>query len=131
LRLESSVIGWGIQVEEAGITNVNPGHGYNKKIQDRNKTSTEKDATTRRAEGEKQKRTLEGQGTARAEKALLEARAEGYAKIAKTAKTEHGQIAISADVAGKIAGSDTNTVVVGADGLKDLLGIISAAKKVK
>lgn len=129
LRLQRTVITWGIQLTEAGVTKINPGHEFNEKIQDRGQALADRDAMILRAEGEKQKRVLEGEGNAAARQKFLEAEAKGYAKIAEQAKTEAGQIAISAEVAGKLAASG-NTIVVGTDGVKDLIGIVAAGKKV-
>lgn len=129
LRLQKTVMSWGIQLAEAGVTKINPGHEFNEKIQDRGQALADRDAMILRAEGEKQKRVLEGEGAATARLKLLEAEAKGQAKIAEVAKTEEGKIAISAEVAGKLAASG-NTIVVGTDGVKDLIGIVAAGKKV-
>lgn len=131
LRLKKTVIRWGIEMVEVGITNTNPGHGFNEDLQKRNKAIHTRDAMITEAEGEKVQLTKRGEGAAAAELALLNARAEGYKKIAETAKTAAGKVAISADVAGKLAGSENSTIVVGADGLRELVGLVATAKKVK
>ena len=129
-RLEKTVITWGVKITECRVTKVNPGHSFNEEIQKRAGAIATKDNLAIVAEGEKQKRILEGEGAAAAELAMLEARAKGYTAVAKVAETTSGQIAISAEVAGKLAESDSNTIVVGTDGLKDLMGMVAATKKV-
>lgn len=128
-RLEETVVTWGIRMVEVRVTKMNPGHEFNAAIQQRGTAMARRDAAITDAEGEKKKRILEGEGTAAAEKALLEARAKGYAKIAEVARTPEGQVALASDVAGKLAESEANTVVVGADGIRDLLGLAAAVKK--
>lgn len=130
-RVEETVISWGIKMVEVRITNTNPGHGFNEELQKRSNAINERDALIIVAEGEKKQLMERGRGNASAEAALLKARAEGYAKVAKVAKAPEGQVAISADVAGKLASSG-NTIVVGAaDGLRDLIGMVATGKKVK
>ena len=128
--MEKTVITWGVKITECRVTKVNPGHSFNEEIQKRAGAIATKDNLAIVAEGEKQRLILEGEGAAAAEQVMLEARAKGYAAVAKVARTKSGQLAISAEVGGKLAESDNNTVVVGTDGLRDLMGMIVAAKKV-
>lgn len=129
LRLEKTILTWGVRIVECRVTKTNPGHDFNEKIQKRAAAKAERDNLATVAEGERTKRILEGEGDAAAEQALLEARAKGYAKIAEVAKTDEGRVAISADVAGKLAESDSNTIVVGTDGIKELVGLVTTIKK--
>lgn len=128
LRLHKTLVKWGVHLMEAEITKLNPGHDFNEAIQARGRAKAERDAVILRAEGKKRELILEGEGAATARRNFLEAEAKGYAKIAKEVQTEAGQIAISAETAGKLAAAG-NTVVVGTDGVRDLIGLVTAARK--
>lgn len=123
-RIKLEMIPWGLELREAGFTQLNPGHDYNKALQDRSAASITRDAIVLQAEGDKRKLELLGEGTAAARLALLKAEAEGQKKI-RDGLGVSGEQVLAADV-GKELGKGGNTVIVGpglgAAGLGAILG---------
>lgn len=122
---------WGIDLEGCAMKTPEFNHGLNKAITGVAESTFLAVSTVRAAEAAKKADILAGQAAARAAKDLeqktLEGRAVGLEKVAKTLGTDGGKEALAAEVA-RTLGTSGNTIVVGADGLKELIGIVAAAK---
>ena len=97
---------WGLKVEDVKLLERDLTHDLNRSL--RNASMADVDIQTAKstrdqriatAEGEKQRLTLEGEGKAAAEKAILEARGDGLKKLAEVASTPGGQIALQLQLA--------------------------------
>jgi regulator of protease activity HflC (stomatin/prohibitin superfamily) len=83
--------------------------------------------TVVKAEAEKTKRTKEGEGTAAAELALLNARAEGQKKMKEELEVA-GEAVLAAQAVRELS-DKTDVLVVGAEGgMKDVMGLIKGAQ---
>lgn len=79
------------------------------------------------AEGEKTKRTKEGEGSAAAELALLTARAEGQKRMKKELEVS-GETIIAAEAVRGLS-DKTDVLVVGAEGgMRDVMGLVKGAQ---
>ena len=120
---------WGVDVQAAFVKMIHTDHGINIAISEAAQAPFEKSKTIIDAEGERQKRELEGKGAAVAarelEKRTLEGRAAGLKKLAFEIEVSGGE-AQSAEVARAI-GEGGNTIVVGAEGFSQLAGVAAAA----
>jgi len=123
---------WGCDLEGSSIKTITFNHGLNNAITAVGESSFTAMTTVKVAEGERQATIFKGQGVAQAAydlaKKTLEGQAAGLAEVAKVASTVKGRAAIQADVARAIAGSG-NTVIVGAEGVTQLLGLAAVVKK--
>jgi len=128
LRLQAKVMDWGIDLVDGRITKTNPGHSFNEELQNRGKAVSKRDSMITVAEGTRRKLALEGEGAAAAELALLNAKAEGYEAIGRTTGTEAGSAAMASETVQKLAEAG-NVVVVGTQGVADLMGLVKAAQK--
>lgn len=128
LMLQAKVMDWGLEVVDGKITKLNGGHEFSKRIQDRADAIADRDAAITRAQGEKQKRILEGEGAAAAELASLKAKADGFEALAEKTKTKAGAQAMNAEVVRELAQAG-NIVVVGPQGISDMFGLVKAAQK--
>lgn len=127
LRLHMAVAEWGFQMEEVKITAINPGHDFNKKIQDRADAKADSDVLTYKAKGEADRIIKVGEANAKAELARLKAIGDGYADIATKTGVD-GQTVVAAETIKTLAAAGN---VVVADGIGGLMGIIKAATKPK
>jgi hypothetical protein len=125
---------WGVSIQAAFIKVIHTSKGINVAISERAQAPFQKQATIVTAEGEREKRIKEGEGAAQAardlEQLTLIGRAEGYKVIGKATRTESGATAQSAETA-RALGAAGNTIVVGTDGVKELIGIAKAATEKK
>lgn len=119
---------WGAKLETVQVKYINLSHGLNDSIDDAAQAPFRKRQVIIAAEGEKEKRILEGVGEAKAsrekEKQTLEGRAAGIKRLANDLEVT-GSEALSSEVARTI-GEGGNTVVVGTDGFKEVAGIAAA-----
>ncbi len=122
---------WGIDLEGAAIKPITFNRGLNDAITGVAEATFAAAAKIRTAEAEKQKLILEGDGTATAARALeqetLVGRAVGLKQMAKDVQAvKAGEQVLAAETARAI-GDKGNTIVVGADGISQLIGLAKAA----
>ncbi len=123
---------WGIDLIEAKIKIINLSHKLNEAIQAVPEATMKKRATIITAEGEKEKRRLEGEGSGEAEKTILNGRTDGLKKMVKELGV-NGQEALGAETARGITNNPgQKTVIAGSGGFGDLIktagSIIEAVK---
>lgn len=120
---------WGISLETAQIKQINFHHSLNDAISSVPEAEFKAKVTVRTAEAEKRKRMLEGQGSGDAEKAVINGRTEGF----KTMRDElelTSDLVLSAETARAITQNPgQKTVIVGAKGFSDLIGIVTGIGK--
>jgi regulator of protease activity HflC (stomatin/prohibitin superfamily) len=125
---------WGIDLEGAALKPIEFNRGLNKAITGVAQASFDAVSKIRTAEADKAASILAGQAAAQAAKDLeqqtLEGRAAGLVAVSEVLRTEEGRDAQAAEVARSFAAGG-NTVLVGTDGLKEILGAVLAAKNVK
>ncbi|MFA6227163.1 MAG: SPFH domain-containing protein [Candidatus Paceibacterota bacterium] len=98
--------GWGLEVESVGLLERDITHQLNTALRDASMADvmiqtaeSQKQQAIRKAEGERQKRILEGQGDGLAEQSVLEGRAKGLEKWVDLAKTREGLITLQIQLA--------------------------------
>ena len=116
---------WGVKIHNARIKLIEFSHGLNSSIQGIPKAAADAQATVLTAEGEKTKRTREGEGDAAARKADLVERTAGLKKMAEDLGVETS-VVIAAETAQAIGKSSSDKIIVGTQGFADLLGIGTA-----
>jgi regulator of protease activity HflC (stomatin/prohibitin superfamily) len=117
---------WGIDVTEVQIEDFGAPHDVNKAIARRVIATADRDATITTANGEREKRTLEGQGTANARGSYLKAEAEGAEAMAKVVETEGGKRAATLQAMSTTLGNNSKVVLGGSGSLTDLLAVALA-----
>lgn len=125
-EIDDLVEDWGIEVETAQIKAINFHHALNKAISGLPEARFQAKAVVEKAEGEKKKRILEGEGTGNAEKAVLSGRTAGLKKMAEELAID-ASIVLGAETARAITENPgQKTIVVGANGFKEIIGIATA-----
>ena len=127
LTLRLSVLRLGIDIDRngTGLVDINASHDTNEAQADVARAEFKKSATITAAEGTRQQRTLEGEGTANARRALLVAEAEGYAQIMRRTKTD-GETVVASQTAKEALGD--KTVILGTEGVAQMLGLVQVGK---
>lgn len=120
-RLVEATIGWGAKVVTARVKQFPFSRSLNAAIQKMAEETAGKRAAIIKAEGEKQKLTLEGKGAANAVQAGIDARTNGYKKMAKDLGV-HGKDVLGVETARAIGGSESTKIIVGTGGFADLIG---------
>ena len=109
---------WGVQISDAYLKQIQFHRDLNSAIADRGEAfyeaSAEKERTMRKGEGD-------AAAAAALEREVLEARAQGYKRIALTIDVSGAEVQ-AAEVA-RTVGEGEGTVVIGTDGFRDLVGI--------
>ncbi len=120
-RLQASVMRLGIQIDPqgTGLDDLNPSHKTNEAQADARRARFSRTQTIIAADAEKEKKIREGEGAATAERLILEARAEGFKKIAEAANVD-GNVVIASETARNF--KDANTIF-GAQGIKEVLAM--------
>lgn len=126
--LRASTRSWGVRVVDARIKQFALAHNLNQAIQDRAASVANKQTTITNAEATRQKHTLEGEGIANAVRAEIDARTGGLSNMATTLGVA-SEAVLASEVARNIASGPNNTVIVGTQGVTDLLGVVAAAQK--
>jgi len=122
-NIDTMVDGWGIDVETAQIKTINFHHDLNIAISSLPEARFKAKAAIEEAEGEKRKRTLEGEGSGSAEKSVLEGRTAGLKEMANELGL-NPQMVLNAETARAITENPgQKTIVVGAGGLKEIIGM--------
>lgn len=107
---------WGIDIDNEGIqiTDLGIPKRVNVALADRSEALAKKGTTITNAEATREQSILVGQGKGKARQHELEGEAAGLAKLAETAKTREGQLALQAQTAKDVWGGDkTKTVFMG------------------
>lgn len=126
LKLRLGVLRLGIDIDNgSGLDDLNPSHSTNEAQAEVAREEFKKAATIRKAEAEREKRTLEGQGAANAELARLKAVAEGTNKIKDNLKVP-GETVMAAEAARTLG---DKTVVLGAEGVAQVTGLVDVLRK--
>lgn len=113
---------WGLKLVQFNIKQIVLAHKLNESVQGIAVAGAEAVAVGKRAEGEKKKRTLEGEGSAAAEKAILTARGEGIRDGAKAAGVEADTF-LGSNTAVDIAKGANDTIILGGGGFAELAGV--------
>lgn len=116
---------WGIDVVTARLKLIEPSKTYNQSIQTAALGAADARGAEARAKGEKAKRTLEGEGTANAVRADIDARTAGLQKQRDELKIPMETI-LAAQVARDIAnGSNEKIILPGFEGLTKVIDAVA------
>lgn len=118
-------LSWGVDVETVEIKLIDTGETVNRAVAAASAAGFRKHETITTAEGERQKRILEGEGLAKARQLLLEAEAVGAAKLAEVAGTDAGKMALALETM-RDALKGANYSIVPSEGF---LGAVSALQE--
>lgn len=130
LKTQVAVLRLGIDVDRAGLAEINPSHDLNTAQRNARKAAFTRIETITNADAEREQIIRRGQGAAEAERLRLVAIAEGYKKI-KDDTGASGEAIIASETAKEVIGERADTVLLGAGaGLSDLLGIVKAGQQV-
>lgn len=125
-RLDAAVESWGVRIPTARVKQFPFSKSLNTAIQQMAESSAKKIATITAAEGEREKRTLEGAGSAAAEKALLDARTEGLRRRKDDLGITDGAVVAGIEAAERIGQGASTKIIVGAAGIKEIIGLGAA-----
>lgn len=124
-EVKEMVEGGGIKIKTILLRPFVYSHELNDEILKKAKALVGKAATIINAEAQKKKDKLEGEGKGLAEKAVLNGRTQGLAKMAKKLRVS-SETVIAAETA-RIIGSPTDrTIIAGSGGFADLLSAAAA-----
>lgn len=128
-EIQRRVNSWGIELVNAQVKAINLHHDLNVAIASIPEETAKARAKVITAEGEKQKLTLEGEGRGAAEQAELGGRTNGFKEMADKLSVPSAAV-IGAETARAITSNPgQKTVVVGAGGLKELVGVATAVSE--
>jgi len=133
IRMRYAVVGLGINISQANITYINPGHDFNKSIQGRGKAVAERDSQKIKAEGLLTELKLKGEGDAHAirekgqaeadaAKARIDAQTAALEAQAKALNLDQGAV-LGADVQREFAQGGNMVIMPGGMGLEGLFGL--------
>lgn len=114
---------WGVEFIDAEIKAINFGHTLNSAIQGIPEAATKATAVALTAEGEKKRRSLEGEGSANAEILMLQARTKGMKDMAKELGVTGGTVLGAETARGITNNPGQKTIIAGSEGFKDLATI--------
>ena len=120
-RIDKAVDGWGVSVPTVRVKQFPLSKSLNSAIQKMAESGAKKISGIIDAELTKETKILEGQGTASAIKAELDARTDGMKKMADDLKVD-GKDIVGAETARKIGESPSTKIVLGTQGLSELIG---------
>lgn len=123
LRIKLEIVPWGLDLDEARFTQINPGHAYNKDLQKRAQAVTERDRLTTVADGKAADIDKVGLANARVREAFLRAEATGQKAIRDELGVD-GATVIGAEVGKEIAKGGNAVITEGGIGA---LGAMFAA----
>jgi hypothetical protein len=125
IRMRQKTRHWGIEIVDCRIKTIDLSHDLNSSIQEMSENDAKAQGAILLAQGEKAKRTLEGQGTAAAAQALakaqLDGRTDGLTRMRAELKLKSAAI-LAADVARDIGQSPSDKIILGIGGLAEALG---------
>jgi len=117
---------WGVDVENVRMEEVDLGRTVNEGLRNVPRADLDKKVTVTTAEGESEKRRLEGIGSATALQVLLEAKSIGYAKIAEALKLDKGSLILQVETAREAMEKSKYSLVAGSAGMADIFNIVAA-----
>lgn len=118
--IDEKVLGWGINLKSSKIKPINFSHTLNTAILEVPEATVKAKAAIIIAEGEKRKRTLEGEGAGAAEKAVLDGRTAGLKNMMIELDIK-GHVVLAAETARGVTNNPgQKTIIAGASGFKDL-----------
>ena len=126
--MRNSTRSWGVRIVDARVKQFALAKNLNKAIQERAASVANKQTTITNAEATRTATTLQGEGVANAIRAEIDARTGGLSNMATTLGVA-SEAVLASEVARNIASGPNNTVIVGTQGVTDLLGIVAAAQK--
>lgn len=129
-KIEAKIQDWGVSLDTAKLKTINFSKDLNVAIQSGAVELAAKEGTIQKAQAEKQKRKLEGEGTAAAEAVIISERGKAMEEAAGRLKL-NGEQVLAAETARSTLGKDNDrTVVLGAGGgLQDLYGIAAMLQR--
>lgn len=118
--IDAKVLGWGINLKSSKIKPINFSHTLNTAILEVPEATVKAKAAIIIAEGEKRKRTLEGQGAGAAEKAVLDGRTAGLKNMMEKLDIK-GHAVLAAETARGVTNNPgQKTIIAGSGGFSDL-----------
>lgn len=120
-QLEEATLGWGAKILMARVKQFPFSKSLNEAIQRMAESSATKIATITESEGDRERRANEGVGDGRAAHARLKGRGDGLKEMAQTLGVD-GKDILAAETARDIGQSPSTKIIVGADGLRQLVG---------
>ncbi len=124
-EVNTLVTSWGLDSEGTQVKLVDLPRTVSEALRDVPASTLQKTATITRAEAEKQKRKLEGQGTAQAEQSLIEARGKGIKNAAELTGLTPANILAAETVQASLGKAGDRAVVLGAGGISEAMGLAS------
>ncbi len=125
LKTKEAILRLGVQLDVGGLDDINPSHETNEEQQKVARERFRRMQTITKADAERQRLTLEGSGAAEAERLRLFALARGYKRISESTGIG-GEMVVASETAKEALSENADTIVIGADGVKDLLGLVKA-----
>lgn len=122
-RFDAAVQGWGVKIPTARVKQFPFSKSLNISIQQMAESTAKKIATITTAEGERDKRSLEGAGTAAAEKALLDVRTDALRRRKTELGITDGAVVAGIEAAERIGQGPATKIIIGAPGIKELVGL--------
>ena len=122
---------WGVDILETPVKLIDPGEKVNTQIALTAASVAEKQEIVTRAEGEKRKRVLEGEGVAEARRVLLEAEAAGLEAQAKVASGEGGALVLHLQTLRSALENSNYSIVPMNDLTGAIAGVQEALQKVR
>ncbi len=121
--LSTVVLDWGIELKSAKIKAINFNHELNTAILGVPQATVTAKAAIITAEGEKQKRRLEGEGDGAAEQAVLEGRTTGLLDMVTRLGVSGSQVLGAETARGVTSSPGQKTIIAGGTGFADLVAI--------
>jgi regulator of protease activity HflC (stomatin/prohibitin superfamily) len=130
--IDSMLTDWGLDLESIRIKPFGFSHKLNDAVMAVPIAMQRKKVSIIDAEGARETKRLEGEGKGAAEKAELEGRAAGFKNMAETLKNlgVEGRMVLGAETARAVTNNPgQKTVVVGADGFSNLIGLATSVSE--
>ena len=118
--IDKKVLGWGINLKSSKIKPINFSHTLNTAILEVPEATVKAKAAIIIAEGEKRKRTLEGEGAGAAEKAVLDGRTAGLKNMSAELNISGNAVLAAETARGVTNNPGQKTIIAGSGGFKDL-----------
>ncbi len=125
-RLKEATKGWGATVVTSRVKQFPFSRSLNTAIQKMAESTANKRAAIIQAQGEEEKRALEGLGTGRGARSELEQRAMGMKRMARELDSDSGRLILGAETARLIGQGGSTKLIVGAPGVREIIGLGAA-----
>ncbi len=126
VAIEKATSEWGVSIKSAKIKAINFNHELNESIIGIAQAHVKARAAIITAEGEKEKRRLEGEGAGAAEKAVLAGRTEGLKKMMDDLGLEGHEVLGAETARGITSNPGQKTIIIGKGGIGELAAIAGA-----